>query len=137
MTALIDTSYLFALINPNDRSHTKCVQFAQTVSEPLIVPMTVLPEIAYLLDSRLGHAVMRQFVAQLLRPHWSIEPVTSADWQRTTEILHQYRDSRLDFVDATSIALAERLNVRRIFTLDRRHFSLVRPLHSPHFELYP
>jgi hypothetical protein len=33
--------------------------------------------------------------------------------------------------------MAERLNVRRILTLDRRHFELIRPRHCPAFELLP
>jgi hypothetical protein len=33
--------------------------------------------------------------------------------------------------------LAERLNVTRIATLDRRHFTVVRPRHSTAFELVP
>ncbi|MDA0245293.1 MAG: PIN domain-containing protein [Chloroflexi bacterium] len=137
MTILVDTSYLFALTNQNDSSHTICAQFAQTVREPLVIPLTVLPEIAYLLDARLGHRVMQQFVAQVARPWWTLEPITPPDLERTAELLAQYSDSRLDFVDATLVALAERLNVRRILTLDRRHFSLIRPRHCPAFELLP
>ena len=34
-------------------------------SGELILPVTVLPEICYLLQSRLGHNVMRRFVRQL------------------------------------------------------------------------
>ncbi len=34
-----------------------------------------------------------------------------------------------------SAALAERLNITRLLTLDRRHFSIVRPRHCPAFDL--
>ena len=110
MTILVDTSYLFALTNQNDSSHPICAQFAQTVREPLVIPLTVLPEIAYLLDARLGHRVMQPFVAQVARPWWALEPITPPDLERTAELLAQYRDSRLDFVDATLVALAFNLN---------------------------
>jgi uncharacterized protein len=137
MTILVDTSYLFALTNQNDRSHALCAQFAQTVREPLVVPQTVLPEIAYLLDARLGHGVMQRFVGQMARPLWHIEPLNTADLERTAEILAQYNSARLDFVDATLVALAERLNIRRVLTLDRRHFGIIRPRHTPALELLP
>jgi predicted nucleic acid-binding protein len=35
------------------------------------------------------------------------------------------------------IAVAERLNIVRVLTLDRRDFDMVRPSHIPHFELLP
>jgi predicted nucleic acid-binding protein len=35
------------------------------------------------------------------------------------------------------VALAERLGVHSIATLDRRHFTIVRPKHVPGFELLP
>jgi hypothetical protein len=42
-----------------------------------------------------------------------------------------------DVADACVIALAERLGVTRVATLDTRHFSVVRPRHVPAFTLLP
>jgi hypothetical protein len=47
------------------------------------------------------------------------------------------KDAKLDFADATIIAMAERLEVETILTLDRRDFTFVRPNHTPHFNLLP
>lgn len=137
MAALVDTSFLFALTNQNDKSHAACVTAAQNIRTRLIVPVTVLPEIAYLLDSRLGHHIMRQFVKQMVNPGWIVEPLNNADLVRAGQLLEKYADNRLDFVDATIIAVAERLNVKRVLTLDRRHFRVIRPSHAPLFELLP
>jgi predicted nucleic acid-binding protein len=41
------------------------------------------------------------------------------------------------FVDATVVAIAERLKIQRILTTDCRDFSLVRPRHCKEFELLP
>jgi hypothetical protein len=35
------------------------------------------------------------------------------------------------------VATAERLSATTVATIDRRHFSIVRPSHVPHFELLP
>jgi predicted nucleic acid-binding protein len=35
------------------------------------------------------------------------------------------------------MAIAERLGVTRIYTLDRRDFSVVRPAHAERYELLP
>lgn len=61
----------------------------------------------------------------------------NADLNRTAALLRKYADSRLDFVDATVIALAERLNITRILTVDKRDFGMVRPTHADSFELLP
>jgi predicted nucleic acid-binding protein len=52
-------------------------------------------------------------------------------------ILEQYADSQLDFADAAIVAIAERLNITRVYTLDRRDFSIIRPSHCDYFELLP
>ena len=48
-----------------------------------------------------------------------------------------YRDLPLGAVDAMVVATAERLSATTVATIDRRHFSIVRPSHVPHFELLP
>jgi hypothetical protein len=49
----------------------------------------------------------------------------------------QYADQHLGGVDSSLIAVAERLGVTSIGTLDRRHFGVVRPQHIAGFELLP
>jgi uncharacterized protein len=137
VNTLVDTSFLFALINQNDQSHAVCARFARMTQDHLIVPLTVLPEVAYLLDSRLGHHVMQQFVANIAQPDWTLAAVDQVDLRSAAATLDRYHDMRLDFVDATLIAVAERLGIKRILTLDRRHFHAVRPKHCAAFELLP
>jgi predicted nucleic acid-binding protein len=43
----------------------------------------------------------------------------------------------MDFADATIVAASERLNIKHVFTLDRKDFSIYRPLHATHFQLLP
>ena len=43
----------------------------------------------------------------------------------------------LGFVDATIVAIAERLKVRTLATTDRRHFAAIRPSHVERFTLVP
>jgi hypothetical protein len=134
---LLDTSFLFALADASDRWHARVLDVARDLNQPLILPLPVLPEICYLLTSRLGHAVMRRFLVELAASDTVLEPIDKADLRRVNELLEQYADSRLDFVDAAMIAIAERKNVANILTLDRRDFSMVRPQHIDHFELLP
>ena len=57
-----------------------------------------------------------------------VEDLTIADYRRTLELLRRYESARLGFVDATVMAVAERLKIQRILTTDRRDFSKVRTL---------
>ena len=63
------------------------------------------------------------------------EPVLPDDWIRIAELVAIYHDLPLGTVDASVVALAERLGISTIATLDRRHFTIVRPKHVPSFEL--
>jgi len=107
------------------------------LNDTLILPVTVLPEVSYLIGSRLGHSVMRQFLRELVAENVTLETVTFADLERVLQILDTYADTRLDFVDATIVALAERLGITRILTLDRRDFTIIRPQHTSYFEILP
>ncbi len=137
MMGILDTSFLFALTDQSDRNHQRVLTIAQKVNETLVLPVVVLPEICYLIASRLGHQVMRHFISSLIPEAVQIETVTAQDLVRVHEILEQYSDSQLDFTDAAIVAIAERLNITRVYTLDRRDFSIIRPRHCDYFELLP
>lgn len=50
--------------------------------------------------------------------------------RRIAELIDQYADLGRGGTDASLIAIAERLNLTTIATLDRRHFGVVRPSHA-------
>lgn len=137
MATLVDTGFLFALANTRDINHDRALAVAHALSDTFIVPVTVLPEICYLLHTRLGPNAMHQFLVRLQAGPMLIEPVYKTDLPRILAILVQYADARVDFVDATIVTLAERLNITRILTTDRRHFCLFRPGHCDAFEILP
>lgn len=80
---------------------------------------------------------MRRFIRQLERSPLRFEQLRKSDLSRIREILKQYADARLDFVDASIVALAERLRIRRILTVDQREFRIIRPRHCDCSELLP
>ncbi len=100
------------------------------------MPVLVITEVAYLIQTRLGTEAEVRFLADLAEGTLIAEPVAAADWLRIAELVATYRDLPLGTVDASVIAAAERLGVISVATLDRRHFSVVRPLHGP-FTLLP
>lgn len=65
------------------------------------------------------------------------EPAEPHDWGRIGEPLEQYEDLGLGIVDASVVAACERLGQTALATLDRRHFSVVRPRHCAALRLVP
>jgi predicted nucleic acid-binding protein len=136
MTALLDTGFLLAVLDADDDLHSACAQALSAESEP-ILPDMVLPELAYMILRELGYGVLVNFLRAVLRGELRLERTTEADLQRTAEILRQYADSCIDFVDCAIAAMAERLNIQRILTVDQRHFRLFRPRHCDYFTILP
>ena len=137
MTVVLDTSFLFALTDLTDLNHDRVLAVVQSINEPLLLPSVVLPEVCYLIASRLGHQAMRKFIANLVVSGVQIESMMATDLERVGQILEQYADSQLDFVDAVIVAISERLRITRVLTLDRRDFSIMRPIHCDYFEILP
>jgi hypothetical protein len=85
----------------------------------------------------LGAEAEAQFLAQLADGDLLLEPVTAPDLRRMSDLVATYADLPLGVVDASVIATAEQLGANAIATLDRRHFTLVRPVHVAAFDLLP
>jgi uncharacterized protein len=65
------------------------------------------------------------------------QDLTDADWERATSLVEAYADLGLGLVDASIVAIAERLGATTIATLNHRDFRVVRPRHVAAFELVP
>ena len=135
MPLLVDTGPLYALADRDDAWHESVRAFFSDQGQTLLVPITVLPEVTYLLRRRLGLEAERAFADSLAAAELAIEPLTDPDLTRTAGLLRQY--PQIGFVDATIAAMAERLRLSAIVTTDRRHFSVIRPAHTAAFELLP
>lgn len=59
------------------------------------------------------------------------------DYARAVEVLELYANANVGFVDASVFVVAERLKERKIASIDRRHFSVLRPRHVDYFTLLP
>lgn len=101
------------------------------------MPALVITEVVYLLAIRLGSAAEVRFLGDLADGAFTVEPVATADWLRIAALVMRYRDLPLGTVDASVVAAAERLQIKEVATVDRRHFGVVRPEHVDAFDLLP
>lgn len=137
MNYLVDSGFLYSSINKAEQSHPTVARVASSLTGRMLLPVPAIAEVAYLLRRDLGAAAVANFIGQLPQTGLILENPLAEDYQRAAEIMRQYADARLDFVDTIIVALAERLNITHILTLDQRDFRLVRPRHCAAFELLP
>ena len=137
MTIIADTGPLYALVDSDDAWHERVKDWWIANREGIIVPVTVLPEVAYLLNTRISKDAEAAFIRAVVDGELEIEPLESADIVRAEAVLRKYSDLNPGFVDATVVAIAERLDAIQILTTDRRHFGAMRPAHASAFQLLP
>lgn len=97
----------------------------------------MVAETAWLLLDRFGPAQQRRFLAMITHDELTPVDLVRADWTRMVDLVDRYADLRLDVVDASTIAVAERLELTDIATLDERDFRTGRPAHRDAFTLLP
>ena len=97
----------------------------------------MIAETAWLLLDRGGADAQAGFVDMITTGRLEPLDLTTADWARVGELVVTYADLQLDVIDASMIAVAERLGLTTIATLNERDFRVVRPTHCDAFELVP
>jgi uncharacterized protein len=134
---ILDTSGLLCLLDSGEREHRQAVAAVEVDGGPLVTIDLVLAETDYLVLKRLGKAAERALVAQLISGAIQRESVTQADLKRALAILRRFDDQGLGLTDAAVMALTERLETRKVLTLDRRHFGPFRDRRGLALELLP
>lgn len=133
--AVADAGALYAAADSGDPDHRACLEQLQRSDLRVVIPALVVAEVSYLLGARLGPRADATFMRALATE--DVEPPTSEDYVRIAQLVDDYADFPLGGVDASVIALAERLDTATVITVDRRHFTTVRPAHREALELLP
>lgn len=135
---VVDTGVLYAAADSRDHDHGACVALLDArPSTELVVPAPVVTESALLIRSRLGDGTEQAFIASVAAGDFTIEDLTEVDYQRCAELLATYEDLHLGLVDASVVAVSERLHISTIGTTNHRDFRVVRPRHVEAFTLLP
>lgn len=140
MPLILDTSVLLAALDAGDPDHLACATLLEGQARAgveLIVPSTVLTELDYWISERLDRATWQVFIEDLLAGAYTLEQVTALDLRRAADIDAQYAALGLGLVDASLVAVAERLGERCLATLNLRDFRAIVPMHCPYLTLWP
>ncbi|MBV8487401.1 MAG: PIN domain-containing protein [Planctomycetaceae bacterium] len=121
---LLDTGPLVALLVAKDVHHRLCVDTLATLPPPLLTCWPVLTEAAWLL--RKQYRPLDLIAEAQAAGMFDLLPLDSSSLHDIAAIMRRYEDAGIQLADAALAYLAERENIRTVFTLDRRDFSIIR-----------
>jgi predicted nucleic acid-binding protein len=138
---VVDTGGLLRALARTPRGGASFPEYeaALTAASRVIVPGLVLAEVDYFL--REDRRAMRKLVAEVFDPgtRYEYELPLPSDLVRGLELDAKFSDLEMGLVDGTVAAVAERRQVYRILTTDRRDFGAIRvgPRFTRSLELVP
>jgi predicted nucleic acid-binding protein len=133
---LTDASPMVALINTKDKGYARCLSALPNLPGPLMTTWPCFAEAMYLLYRYGGYAAQRalwSYVEDEVLTFYAIGP---NEQRRMQALMEQYKDRPMDLADASLVAVAESLNITRIFTLDS-DFYIYRLNDTSAFEVVP
>lgn len=128
---IADTGVVYALLDAHDAYHATVRDLYLADPDDWVLPWVVLPEIDYLVRSRLGDRVEAAFLGDLAGGRFTLEWGVEDDLERAHELNRQYRGLKLGLVNGIVMAVAERRTAQAIATLDLKHFGAVKLAGSP------
>jgi predicted nucleic acid-binding protein len=126
-----DTGAIVALVDASDRHHRVLRELYESDPHDWLLPWAILPEVDHLLLKYVGAEAERLFVEDVAEERYAVEWPSSGDLDRAAELNRTYADLNLGIVDASVMAVAERIRARAIATLDLRDFAPVALAGSP------
>lgn len=133
---IVDTGIFIAAGDRSEPNHESCGNLLRSRTDLAIVTPAVA-ESAWLIEDRLGPVAEASFLRLVTSDRFDIIDLVADDYERCLELIETYEDLGLGFVDASIIAVAERLGQSTLATLNHRDFAVVRPAHRNAFELVP
>ena len=135
MAIIADAGGIYGLYDRRDSAHAQIRAVVEREQDHILIPSPVLGEIDYLLRARVGVEALSRFLSDIHIGAFEVEAVTGGDLERCAALVAKYSNLDLGLCDASVIAVAERLRVNRILTVDERDFRVVRS--SLTFQLLP
>ncbi|MGI4787777.1 MAG: type II toxin-antitoxin system VapC family toxin [Janthinobacterium lividum] len=115
---LTDTGPIVGIIDADDKHHSACKSALPGLDTPMVTPWPCFTEAMYLLGESLGHSGQDDLWNLIDKGILVIHESSLAERSRMRELMAKYKDTPMDLADASLVAAAEVLGVRRIFTVD-------------------
>lgn len=122
--AVIDTNLLVRYLTGDEPSKANDVKRlllkAAQGDIKLLIPSVVIAELVWVLQS--FYKLERSEIVPLLNAILHTHGVEVSDKTIVSDAIAIYRDETIDFIDAWIVAFAKTVEVRAIYTFDRKHF---------------
>ena len=122
---LVDSGPLVALFDADDRWHQPVSEFLKTYRGELATSAANVTEAAWITAS-VSDRMLANLLIWLHRGGVVVHNLEPQDFSRISALSAQYRTLRPDFADLALLALAERLKLDRVLTLDKKDFAVYR-----------
>lgn len=132
-----DTSGLLAFFNDREPAHEQVREALTARGDLVVVSPYVVAELDYLVATRHGTTAELAILRELSGGAYELAYVDDELLARSADVVDKYPDQSIGVADASLVVLASRYRTRTILTLDRRHFTVVRPLDGGRFTLLP
>lgn len=134
---LVDTGPIVAAASKRDQRHEASLRALDELRDPPLITPLVAMEVCYFLSTRATPSAEASFLRSIAVGTFELVTLTNEDLKRTADLVERYANLPLGAADASIVAVAERLGIHQILTLDRTHFTVVRPRHIGAFTLLP
>jgi hypothetical protein len=134
---LVDTGVVLSAVDADDRDNGIALAALGRHVGELLVPSTVVAEASWQIESYHGPLAEAVFLESILAGELTLVELVEVDYRRATALIRQYADLGLGLVDASIVAIAERLQIATLATFNHRDFRVVRPAHCDALELIP
>jgi predicted nucleic acid-binding protein len=123
---LVDAGPLIALLNSTDSYHTECRDLFRRLDRAFYTTLPAITEAMHFVGKHGGNRSRQALCSLIHSGDLLIEHPSPHELIRMCELIDKYSDCPMDFADASLVALAERLGLTRIFTVDYNDFSTYR-----------
>ena len=134
---IADTSGLIAFFSESGPQHEAVVAWLNQNDPVLVVSPYVVAEVDYLVATRKGVEAELAVLAELCGGAYELATMDAEGLANATRVVRRYSDLGIGLTDASLAVLAQRYRTRTILTLDRKHFSVMRPLDGGIFTIVP
>ncbi len=134
---IADTSGLIAFLSESGTQHDAVVAWLDRNDPVMVVSPYVIAEIDYLVATRGGVEAELAVLAELSGGAYELAAMDADDLTKAAGVVRRYSDLGIGVADASLAVLAQRYRTRTVLTLDRKHFSVMRPLDGGNFTIVP
>lgn len=134
-TLLFDTGALVALLDRNDPWHRVSTRHWPDLAPRCVTTEAVVTEATHLVGRGGGApSVVVEFLLDLEVPILGLD---EEGHRLAAGLMRRYRDTPMDYADATLVVAATWLKTSLVFTLDRRGFTTYRTVSGDPFMVLP